>query len=263
MSKDENENIIYWGWYSLSRLNGQMKPKNIARGIRLRKENIQIGDEEICKKFFSKTEDQRFSFYYFGEVHAISKGLIPNSRRDYFGESKECADFERRIKLDFLKLKEICYDAQKFRSSAQAIAKSQELKNKIEKKDKTGYTSQKEKEDLHRQYKEHQKKEEQARKQLENVQRKLESSDSPLRSILDKLKPEETVPNIVSEPPISIRNEQGNGKIKYRTDKPIYSQYSKQEKKLIGRIYAAITNAIPDERQREALIDKIEEDITK
>lgn len=54
MGKDQNDNIIYWGWYSLSRLNGQMKPKNIARGIRLRKENIQIGDEEICKKFFSK-----------------------------------------------------------------------------------------------------------------------------------------------------------------------------------------------------------------
>ena len=57
MEKDENDEIIYWGWYSLSRLNGQMKPLNIARGIRLRKSNIQIGDEEICKKFFTKTED--------------------------------------------------------------------------------------------------------------------------------------------------------------------------------------------------------------
>ena len=152
LSKDEKGNIIYWGWYSLSRLNGQMKPKNIARGIRLRKENIQIGDEEICKKFCSKTEDQRFSFYYFGEIHAISKGLIPNSRRDYFGESRECVDFERRIKLDFLKLKEICYDAQKFRSSANTLAKAQELKNKIETKNKTGYTSLKEKEDLQRQF---------------------------------------------------------------------------------------------------------------
>ena len=37
MEKDENDEIIYWGWYSLSRLNGQMKPLNIARGIRLRK----------------------------------------------------------------------------------------------------------------------------------------------------------------------------------------------------------------------------------
>ena len=240
-----------------------MKPKNIARGIRLRKENIQIGDEEICNKFFNKTEDQRFSFYYFGEIHAISKGLIPNSRRDYFGESRECVDFERKIKLDFLKLKDICYDAQKFRSSANTLTKGQELKKKIETKNKTGYTSQKEKEDLQRQFEEHQKKEEQARKQLANVQKKLETSESPLRGILDKLKPEETTSTMVSEPIVTTRYNQGQSKTKYRTDKPIYSQYSKQEKKLIGKIYAAITNAIPDERQREALISKIEEDITR
>lgn len=80
LEKDDNGSIIYWGWYSISTLRGQMKPLNLARGIRLRKENIQIGDEEICKKFFTKTEDQRFSFYYFGEIYAISKGLIPNSR---------------------------------------------------------------------------------------------------------------------------------------------------------------------------------------
>ena len=36
-----------------------------------------------------------------------------------------------------------------------------------------------------------------------------------------------------------------------------------QEKKLIGKIYASISNAIADERQREALISKIEEDITR
>ena len=54
LSRDDNGDIIYWGWYTISCLKGQMKPKNIARGIRLRKENIQIGDEEICKKFFPK-----------------------------------------------------------------------------------------------------------------------------------------------------------------------------------------------------------------
>lgn len=31
-----------------------MERINIARGIRLRKENIQIGDEEICKKFLQQ-----------------------------------------------------------------------------------------------------------------------------------------------------------------------------------------------------------------
>ena len=228
----------------------------------MRKENIQIGDEEICKKFFSKTEDQRFSFYYFGEIHAISKGLIPNSRRDYFGESRECVDFEKRIKTDFLKLKEICYDAQKFRSSTNTLAKGQELKKRIETKNATGYTSQKEKEDLQRQFEEHQKKEEQARKQLANVQKKLETSESPLRGILDKLKPEDTTSSVVPELVATRCNPKLN-KTKFRTDKPIYSQYSKQEKKLIGKIYTAITNAIPDERQREALISKIEEEITR
>ena len=190
LSRDDNGDIIYWGWYTISCLKGQMKPKNIARGIRLRKENIQIGDEEICKKFFSKTEDQRFSFYYFGEIHALSKGLIPNSRRDYFGESKECVDFERRIKKDFLKLKELCYDAQKFRSSTTTIQKAQELKEKIEEKERSGYTSQKERDDLQRQFEEQQKKVEQAEKQLGNVTKKIETSDSPLKSVIEKLKPE-------------------------------------------------------------------------
>lgn len=64
MARDNSGSIIYWGWYSISTLKGQMKPKNIARGIRLRKENIQIGGEEICKKFFTKTTDEKFSFYF-------------------------------------------------------------------------------------------------------------------------------------------------------------------------------------------------------
>ena len=265
LNKTEDGLIMYWGWYTISCLKGQMKPKNIARGIRLRKENIQIGDEEICKKFFTKTEDQRFSFYYFGEIHALNKGLIPNSRRDYFAESKECVIFEQCIRQDFLKLKELCYDAQKIRSSATTIAKGQELRAKIEEKEKNGYTSQKERDELHRQLEEHQKKEQQACKQFENVQHKIESAESPLKNVIDKLKPrsegiaspQKTDTNTPTSP------EKSETKTKFRTDKPIYSRFSKQEKKLIGRIYTAIDNAIADEKLREALISNIEEQITK
>lgn len=264
LSKDENDNIIYWGWYSISCLKGQMKPINIARGIRLRKENIQIGDEEICKKFFTKTEDQRFSFYYFGEIHALSKGLIPNSRRDYFGESKECSDFERRIRQDFLKLKDLCYDAQKYRSSSTTIQKGIDLRAKIEQKETTGYTSQSEKEELQHQLENQIKKEAQAAKQLANVTKKINESDSPLKPVIDRLKPS-TAP---TEQPSSQNNESKSeeprkSKIKYRTDKPEYSSFSKKEKKLIGRIYSAIGMALADEALREALIDTIEEQITQ
>lgn len=265
LNKTEDGSIMYWGWYTISCLKGQMKPKNIARGIRLRKENIQIGDEEICKKFFTKTEDQRFSFYYFGEIHALSKGLIPNSRRDYFGESKECVIFEQCIRQDFLKLKELCYDAQKLRSSATTIAKGQELRAKIEEKEKNGYTSQKERDELHRQLEEHQKKEQQAGKQFENVQHKIESTESPLKNVIDKLKPQSESSAIPQKTEVntSTSQEKSEMKIKFRTDKPIYSRFSKQEKKLIGRIYTAIGNAIADEKLREALISNIEEQITK
>lgn len=265
LNKAEDGSIMYWGWYTISCLKGQMKPKNIARGIRLRKENIQIGDEEICKKFFTKTEDQRFSFYYFGEIHALNKGLIPNSRRDYFGESKECVMFEQSIRQDFLKLKELCYDAQKLRSSATTIAKGQELRAKIEEKEKNGYTSQKERDELHRQLEEHQKKEQQAGKQLENVQHKIESTESPLKNVIDKLKPqsESTATSQKTSTNTSTLPEKPETKTKFRTDKPIYSRFSKQEKKLIGKIYTAIGNAIADEKLREALISNIEEQITK
>ena len=264
MEKDENDEIIYWGWYSLSRLNGQMKPLNIARGIRLRKSNIQIGDEEICKKFFTKTEDQRYSFYYFGEIHAVSKNLIPNSRRDYFGENPACTEFERLIKQDFLDLREMCYDASKFRSSKKTIAKENELREKIDEKDKTGYTSKQEKENLNKQFEEYQKKAGQARKQLENVTNKLQNSNSPLRGILDRLAPEnkeEPEQQKTNRPQQPANNQQE--KTKFRTDNPIYSQYSKQEKKLIGRIYTAISNAITEELFRDALINKIEEELTR
>jgi hypothetical protein len=265
LAKDDNGNLIYWGWYSISCLKGQMKPINIARGIRLRKENIQIGDEEICKKFFTKTEDQRFSFYYFGEVHAISKGLIPNSRRDYFGESPECTDFERRIRQDFLKLKDLCYDAQKLRSSATTLQKGSELRAKIEEKERNGYTSQKEKDDLHHQLETQEKKEAQAKKQLANVTKKIEESESPLINVIDRLKPQSTPP----VPPSKTKGgedsseDSSKSKIKYRTDKPEYSSFSKKEKKLIGRIYAAIGLALADESLREALLNTIERQITQ
>lgn len=264
LQKDKTGNIIYWGWYTISCLKGQMKPINIARGIRLRKENIQIGDEEICKKFFSKTEDQRFSFYYFGEIHALSDGLIPNSRRDYFGESPECTDFEYRIRQDFLKLKEICYDAQKLRSSATTLQKGNELRAKIKQKERTGYTSQTEKDDLLHQLESQIKKEEQAEKQLANVTKKIIESESPLKTVINRIKPSTSANEFSSTSSHSASSSNApKTKVKFRTDKPEYSSFSKKEKKLIGRIYAAIGIALADEALREALLNTIEKHITQ
>ena len=256
----EYDNTIYgWMWYGVSRFEKQMQSINIMRGIRLRKENIQIGDEEICKKFFTKTEDQRFSFYFFGEIHAVSKGLIPNSRRDYFGESDTLKKFERLIKEDFCKLKDLCYDASKYRNAQSTIAKTEEIRQEIQKKEKEGYTSTAEKESLQKKLEDHQKKDIEARKQLERIQKKMEESNSPLLPHLSQLTTASVVKDTTS---INETSAQPSSKTKYRTDGPKYSSYDKKSKKLISRIYESIKNYLP-EGMSEPLIQKIEEDLTR
>ena len=48
---DSSGNPFYWGWYGVSKLEGMLKFKNLARGIRLRCKNIQLGDEETADVF--------------------------------------------------------------------------------------------------------------------------------------------------------------------------------------------------------------------
>lgn len=266
ISKDSSGAIMYWGWYSLSRLNGQMRQKNIARGIRLRKENIQIGDEEICKKFFVNTSDQRFSFYFFGEIHAVSKELIPNSRRDYFGENELVEVFERRVRFDFMKLREMCYDASDIKKNQRTIAKKSEIEEKIKQKEESGYSSNSERAELQKQLEDLEKKSTEAYRQLAKKKQKLEDSQSPLTSIISQLVPSKSqaaTSKSTSNPPKTSSGESTKTKTNFITDKPIYSQYSKAEKKLIGRIYASIARAISDDGLRDAIIKIVEEDLTK
>ena len=118
---------------------------------------------------------------------------------------------------------------------------------------------------MQRQLEEHQKKEEQAKKQLSNVTKKIESANSPLIGVIERLKPTDT--HIKKNVSIVSKTASSSnvmvGKTVYRTDAPIYSAYNKKEKKLIGKIYAAISNAIADGTMREALIGSIEKEITK
>lgn len=265
VNKDEDGNIIYWGWYSLSKLLGQMKPINIARGIRLRKENIQIGDEEICKKFFKASGDQRFSYYFFGEIHAVSKDLIPNSRRDYFGENKACTSFERSIEQQFSQLKDLCYQALDLRTCQKTIAKKEEVQEKIRSKEKNGYTSDEEKNKLNSELENLKIKAAKEERKRKNIINNLNDSNSPLMKVFNDIKTE--TPTSLPQQSFSSNLNPSSSlppkKTIYRTDAPKYSSYTKQERKLIGKIYASIENAIPDEKKREALISKIEEDLTR
>ncbi len=78
-SAGKQGDILFWGWHSVSDTqNNQLKSINQARGLRLRKSNIQIGNERRLANLF---KDPRFNLYVVGEVHTWHKELVPNGRR--------------------------------------------------------------------------------------------------------------------------------------------------------------------------------------
>ena len=145
-SEEANDgSILYWGWYGISSLKGQIPSFNEARGMRLRKANIQLGSDETLSKFFHG-EENRWSYYYFGEIHAVHPDLIPNARRDYFSENETCREFEVTIKRHLKKLYDLAYAAPKLNSSNKKIQEAINLEADFTKKQNTyGFQSKEEK----------------------------------------------------------------------------------------------------------------------
>lgn len=68
------------GWLAKTNYLGSIYDKAV-KGIRLRKGNILVGDQQTLNVVF---KDARFNGWSIGEFFAIDKQLIPNARRDNF-----------------------------------------------------------------------------------------------------------------------------------------------------------------------------------
>ena len=117
----DDDTILGWYWYGITDFSGTME-KLWQSGMRLRKGNIQIGEED-CLYQHKMWRERRGNFYFFGEVHALDPELIPNGRRDYFEENSACRRFERTLKDLFDKMLDIVYDASHLRSAASRVEK--------------------------------------------------------------------------------------------------------------------------------------------
>lgn len=96
--RDDDGKLIAWLWFGITKFQAVLKKECKERGIRLRKENIQIGNDDALQKLF--TED-RGQYYFVGEVFTIDRELIPNSQRNYFNENDARTEFERLLKRFF------------------------------------------------------------------------------------------------------------------------------------------------------------------
>jgi hypothetical protein len=79
-----NGGIDAVGWILHHNYYGGISDRLGIKGLRLRLGNIQVGDEKIFESIFPEL---RFNSWSVGEVHIISKRLVPNGRRDDLEQS--------------------------------------------------------------------------------------------------------------------------------------------------------------------------------
>lgn len=79
-------------------LRGAINNKEV-RGIRLRSNNILIGDQRTFSQVFEKVgkSHSRFNSWYAGEVHILDTAIIPNSRRDFFEDNDAWRGAEKTL----------------------------------------------------------------------------------------------------------------------------------------------------------------------
>lgn len=264
--EEDSEGIpMYWGWYAISGLKGVISITNNARNIRLRCENIQLGNEEACLRFLPN-DKQKFVRWFFGEIHVISSNkLLPNSQRDYLREDVALKEFEDSVQENFLKLEKLCYLASNLRSEEKIVNQANKKEEEIRNKRKKGFNSKEEEKKLEAEFRDWLQKKEASVKKLQKMQRQMEETNSPLLPIFNPLgitNPQNYVlPEKSNATPNNNKVEQKNSNL--RVDKPIYNKFQPKEKELITKIYSIIADTLPNNSLCDAIIERIETEITK
>lgn len=247
--KDDDGNWLYWGWYGISSFKGILKKINTARGIRLRKANIQVGDEDTLVRLH---REDRGNNYFIGEIHAFHRDLIPNARRDYFTENDTYGLFEKKLKSFFHSvLYKLYHYASDANSAAKKIEEYHNFQQEIIDKSERGFTDNKEKEEyrikLENKRIEAQKAEIKIKKIAETADADLQS---PINTFIEKAFANK---NVVVDQSSNILVP---SKTKFRTDS--LSKLSKEQRKFLSDIFGIIKNVLPSDLAEE-LIKKIEE----
>lgn len=250
---DKEGNLLFWGWHSISDIqNERLNKINKARGLRLRKSNIQIGNENRLEYLF---KDTRFNFYVIGEVYGTHLGLIPNGRRDDFEDSPLFSEFKDKLKPHCHKIQQLSYDTSKMRSAVREIEDVHKLQKEIENTiNNKGVNNKEEIEKLKTKLEDKKVKAQQAEKVLKKYEENAnEQTDdnAPIRRLYNE------VVKITITTVQDIAMPGYNSKPVFRADK--LSKLNKEQRKMMSKVFDIIHKTLDKERS-EILIQKIEEE---
>lgn len=252
---DSHNNLLAWLWIGVSHFKAVISKDCKMRGLRLRKENIQIGSEDALQKLF---KEDRGHHYFVGEVFAVSNDLIPNSQRDYFNENNTRMEFEKEMRKYFNgELQKIYYEGSAINSAFSKIdAYEKKEAELLEKKKHGDFVDESHFESA---LAEVEKAKETAQKAVNEIERKKQKAANEPETVVSQV-----ITRIENE-----RNQREPAKIQKPTPKAQQqsltsrrvdklSAYSKNERKLISKIFGIIVTAT-DEKTAEMIIRKIED----
>ena len=253
---------VAWLWYGVAKYEKYIPVINDMRCIRLRKENIQIGNDNTLgyPKYF---KESRGNGYFIGELFVLDNRLIPNARRDYFNPTPALKEFEDIVhNFFYLKLYELYHYASKVRSAQKTITSFIEKEREYqEKASESGFIDNKEKENIKKEIEQEREKVEKAKREIENRKKDTDSNEVYARVFaeIEKTYKSKEEPKKREERETEER-ESSEKNSKYLTQS--LSKYGKREQKLIARIYAIIKSMLPKD-MAEMVIKKIQEELSK
>lgn len=247
--------LIAWMWIGLSRFEKQIPKVNAMRGLRVRSANIQLGNDDALQDLF---KENRGNYYFVGEVFAASKGLIPNSQRDYFNENETRVLFEDQLREYFFDvLHKLYYEANRvkndYKRQEEYIAKVTEYRNK---ENEQGFLDEADRQKLQFDIDKAKKSAEEARRRLD----KLDNSDndSPLSQVRKSIGQKYSADKLKKQAESTIVIIEDDKKKTFVTSN--MSKLSRSERKIVSKILSIITEIAPKDVAGQ-IIEKIKEEM--
>lgn len=260
---DDSNQLIAWSWFGLSHFKAVIQKDCQMRGLRLRKENIQIGDDDALKKLF---KEDRGSHYFVGEVFAVSKFLIPNSQRDYFNENDSRIAFEQHIRRYFNdELTRLYRDGSEINSAYDKISAYEKKATEFQQKQKNGdFIDEDHRQQAAQAVEKAKKNAEKAKSDIEKKKQKIDQDSSNLANrIISRIEEErkrqksEGKKIAKSQSKKADDDNQKTDKAGRRVDR--LTSVQKRDRKLLSKIFSIIY-ASTDVETAEKIIIKIEDE---
>lgn len=259
--KDDDDSLLAIGWYGFTENLQSIPDVNYEWGIRLRKHNIQIGDETNLHStdFYLET---RFHKYYVGELHVLDERLELNARRDDFESNRFKDIFDEKLR-DILSntLSKATREVSKYRSNLNTIHEFKKTVVEFNEKQKNGFVTPKEQADFKKEILKKRQAAEKAQRDCDRHKKKIVGANNPItQALAEKIENAKKIDTSATKTLSEILKKNDEVKTPLVLDNQL-RKFSEKSKKIVFAIFDEIRTELPP-KVASPLIEKILQKLT-